>query len=212
MAMILQPRSYSVSRSHSALQAFSGWVKESMVEVVVDARKDEKATFVPIEKIRSYFTANGHEHLNQILQVIFESQTPLVDAETILFEHTAVFCILLHIGKGRYIEQVVGFEELSDRRLPFNETLKELSDVDDDPAFVQRFCQTQWLYCVPRFDHKMLNKRFGEQRILPITHQILQGTDGLAEVSQIKLYGPYNKMMSSDSVRTNRLQVTHGLN
>lgn len=178
------------------LQAFFDWENDSMVDVITETATTEKTAFVPVEKIKAYFSLDYHENLNQILRVVFGSPYPPIDPESILVEHTAVFCILLRIGKGRYIEHFAGYEELSDRRLPFDfsHAPAELSDIDQDPVLLQRFCDTQWTYCVPTFDKNMFNKRFGKQRILPITYKEPCGREGLAEKSVISVYGPYNEM------------------
>lgn len=182
---------------HAALQEFFRWERQSWVEVAADITTDEKAHFVPVETLKSYFKGNGSRKLNKILLEVFQSEDIPVDPEVILRGHTAVFCILLRISKGRYIEDFAYFEELSDHRLPFDPAHPpaHFPEDIDDPSFLQRFCETQWMYCVPTFDDHMLHKYFGRQRLLPIVHKELCGARGDTAMYKIKLYGPHNKLI-----------------
>lgn len=192
-------------RGQTALQEFFRWESQSWVEVVEDLASDEKAHFMPIQNLKTYFTANDSKKLSKILAEVFKSDFPPIDPDLILRDHTAIFCILLRIGRGEYIEHFAQYEELSDRRLPFDPTNppEEFLEADDDAGFLQSFCDKQRMYCVPIFDGHMLHKRFGRQRLLPITHKEPRGMDGVAEKYLVKLYGPYNKLLSAgqDPVR-----------
>jgi len=165
---------------------------------VADVTTDEKAYFMSIQNVKSYFTANDSKKLHTILIEVFKEDFPPIDAEFVLRDHTAIFCILLRMGQGIWIEYFARYEELSDRRLPFdiNHPPAEFPEVEDDPTFLQRFCEKQRMYCVPIFDGHMLHKHFGRQRLLPITYKEPDGVDGLARRYVIKLYGPYNKLLS----------------
>lgn len=155
----------------------------------------EKAHFMPLEALRSYFAAEDGDALSKILTGVFQTRFPPVDPESILREHTAVFCILLHMGEARYIEEFVRYEELSDRRLPFdfNRPPTEFPLVQHNPGLFNRFCELQWAYCVPVFDGHMIHKHFGSQRLLPITKQ-QPCTEGSTKLV-IELYEPYNKLI-----------------
>jgi len=186
----------SQPRQHPALEEFFRWEIQSKVEVVADIATDEKAYFIPLENVKSYFKADDSRKLSRIIAAVFDSDFPPVDPELILREHTAIFCILLSIGQGTLIEEFASYEELSDRRLPFDpdHPPRELTEASDDPEFLQLFCEKQRMYCVPIFDGHMLHKRFGRQRLLPITYAEPRGSEGLAEKYVIKLYGPHNKL------------------
>jgi len=182
-----------------ALHEFLQWESQSWVEVVADMTTDEKAYFMPLENLKSYFTADDRRELSKILSEVFQSDLPPVDSELILRDHTAIFCILLRIGQGRYIEHFACYEELSDRRLPFdlNHPPTEFPAVNDDPTFLQRFCEKQRMYCVPIFDDHMLHRHFGPQRLLPITYREPHGVEGMADRYVIKLYEPHNKLLGA---------------
>jgi hypothetical protein len=161
---------------------------------------------MPVETLKSYFKGNGSRKLNKILSEVFQSEDVPIDPEVILRGHTAVFCILLHISKGKFIEDFACFEELSDQRLPFDPAHPPayFPEAINDPDFLQRFCETQWIYCVPVFDNHMLHKHFGRQRLLPITHKERCGSTASVATYKIKLYGPHNKLIpaGSENVRS----------
>jgi hypothetical protein len=173
---------------------------------VVGNTAEEKAYFLPLENLKSYFTGNGSKKLSKILTEVFKSQYPPIDPELILRDHTAIFCILLRIGQGKYIEHFARYEELSDRRLPFDPSHPPIGfpEGNDDSNFLQRFCEKQWMYCVPIFDGHMLHKHFGRQRLLPITYKESHRVEGMADTYVVKVYGPHNKLLPAgqDAVRS----------
>jgi hypothetical protein len=187
----------SQPRRHAALDEFFEWESQSWVEVVADMTTDEKAHFMPLESLKAYFAADDCQRMNKILTEVFASKYPPVDSEFILREHVAIFCILLRIGQGTYIEHFARYEELSDRRLPFDPSHPPIGFPvpDGDPAFLQRFCEKQRMYCVPVFDAHMLHKHFGTQRLLPITSKEPHGAKGMSDRYVIQVYRPHNKML-----------------
>lgn len=195
----------SLSGQREALHEFFRWESQSWVEVVKDMTTDEKAYFMPLETLRTYFKANDCKTLNKILCEVFGSKFPPIDSDFILRDHTAVFVILLRIGQGKLIEHFAQYEELSDRRLPFDQANppRELLDITDDKEILARFCEKQIMYCVPTFNAHMLHKNFG-RRLLPITSKEPQGIEGMAGRYVIKVYGPLNKLLPAgqDTVST----------
>ncbi len=183
-------------RSSAALEAFFEWENQSCVEIVSGMMTDATALFIPIEKLKAYLTANDNHSLNSILVEVFEPEYPPIDAEQILRDHTAIFCILLRIRSGKSIEYFARYEELSDRRLPFdaNHPIAEFPRTAEDAGFLKRFCETQWMYCVPVFDGFMQHKHFSSKRLLPITKKSLLRNEGCAAIYVVKLYGPQNKL------------------
>jgi hypothetical protein len=199
---------------HAALHEFFRWESQSWVEVVRDMTTDEKDYFMPVENLRTYFKANDSKKLMRILCEVFGTSFPPVDSDFILRDHTAVFVILLRIGQGRLIEHFAQYEELSDRRLPFdpNSPPRELLDITEDENILKRFCEKQIMYCVPAFNANMMNKNFG-RRLLPITSKEPQGIEGLAGRYLIKVYGPLNKLapagLDAVSISLPRALLTH---
>ncbi|KAF8861721.1 hypothetical protein BDZ45DRAFT_240628 [Acephala macrosclerotiorum] len=193
-----------MSTQHAALHDFFRWESQNWVECVADMTSDEKAYFMPLEDLRTYFKANDNKRLSRILCEIFGSNFPPIDSDFILRDHTAIFVILLRIGQGRLIEHFAPYEELSDRRLPFDAANPptEFLEITDDPEILRKFCEKQIMYCVPIFDGHMLHKKFG-RRLLPITSKESRGTEGLAGKYVIKVYGPHNKLVPAGQDTTN---------
>lgn len=192
----------------TALEEFFQWETKSRVEIVDDATADERAYFVPLDSLKSYFKAEESKTLTRIISEVFDATDfPPIDPEDILRSHTAVFCILLHLGRGQCVEDFISYEELSDSRLPFDpkHPPAEFSFDDEGPNFLQQFCEKQWMYCVATFDRHMLHKHFGRQRLLPITCKEPLRHEGIAERSVIELYGPHNKLVipSKDNASSN---------
>ncbi|KUJ07011.1 uncharacterized protein LY89DRAFT_375144 [Mollisia scopiformis] len=198
----------SLSGQHAALHEFFRWESQSWVEVVKDITTDEKSYFMPLENLRTYFKANDSKKLNRILCEVFGTTFPPVDSDFILRDHTAVFVILLRIGQGKLIEHFAQYEELSDRRLPFDPVNppRELLEITEDRDILGRFCEKQIMYCVPAFNGNMVNKNFG-RRLLPITSKEPQGTEGLAGRYVIKVFGPLNKLVPAGQETTNNPNI-----
>ncbi len=135
----------TTSGQHAALHEFFRWESQSWVEVVADMTTDEKAYFMPLENLRTYFKANDSKKLNRILCEVFGSNFPPIDSDFILRDHTAIFVILLRIGQGILIEHFAQYEELSDRRLPFDQVNppREFLEITDNPDILRRFCEKQ---------------------------------------------------------------------
>src|SRR6266536_569752 len=95
---------------NGALDEFFRWESQSWVEVVADMNTDETAYFMPSGKLKSHFAANNSANLSKIISQVFESSRPPVDPDLILTDHTAIFCILLRVGQGKYIEEFVRYE------------------------------------------------------------------------------------------------------
>jgi hypothetical protein len=191
---------------HDVLQDFFRWEMQSWVEGVADITTDEKTHFMPVEKLKSHFKADGSKVLNNILAELFQSEDIPIKPDVILQTHTAVFVILLRISKGQFIEHFSRYEELSDQRLPFDVAHPPacFPVATDDSNFLGKFCKKQWMYCVPIFDNHMVHKHFGPQRLLPITHKERSVGGGSAIIYKIKIYGPHNKLFpeGSQSVRS----------
>jgi hypothetical protein len=188
---------------HGALNDFFRWERQSSIDVVADFSTDETAAFMPVETLKSHFRANGGRKLTQILSEVFRSDDPPINSEVIIQSHTAIFCILLHIGKGPYIEHFARYEELADQRLPFDPTHPLSCFPGDDEPFLEQFCEKQWMYCVPTLDNHMHHKHFARQRLLPITHKEKRGGTGNVVVYKIKLYPPHNKLRLAKSNTSN---------
>lgn len=173
-----------------ALAEYFSWEREAWVEILADVDGDEREHFLPLESLKSYFTMCDDWHrknLDCILAEVFQTDLPPIDADLILRDHAAVFCILLNINRAQHIEHFACFEELSDRRLPFDIT-RPPRHFPRHPEFLSEFCAVQKRYCVPIFDAHMLHKHFESQRLLPITFRRPLNTRGTPRTAIIGIY------------------------
>jgi hypothetical protein len=185
---------------NAGLQAFYQWERDSFINVVSDLITGETRSFMPVENLKAHFQEYGRKKLNKILSLVFRPEEVPVDSEAILKSYTAVFCILLHTGKARYIEHFASYDDLSDQRLPLDPASRPANFpvATDEPHFFERFCETQWTYCVPIFQRPMLNRHFEPHRLLPIIYRERVATGGSAILYKIRLHGRYNKLLSDE--------------
>ena len=178
------------------IQSCLQWMRKNASYSVIHPDTEERRAFVPLNTIRTHFEELSNTTLSDLLKALFDPAESPVDADDILQNRVQVFCTLLMIGKGEYIEQFTSSWGLSDSRLPFRrESPPEDFPVDPaDPDFFQKFCNQQWMFCAPEFQSPMRNMKFEEERILPIVHkrQIAGGGSGM--LYEIRLHGSYNKL------------------
>jgi hypothetical protein len=78
------------------------------------------SAYPDVEKPREYFKKVYYKRLLNIFTALFRPEDPPHLAEEIVQNCTAVFCILLHIGKGKYIDRFVEHSSLGDLKLPLD--------------------------------------------------------------------------------------------
>ncbi|RKF57865.1 putative protein kinase-like [Golovinomyces cichoracearum] len=183
-----------------ALEDYFNWECQSWIEILADLELDEREKFLPLDAVKTYFTTRDSKkkrNLENLLSEVFAMEFPPTNSDLMLRDHTAIFCILLRIGRGKYITYFTGHEELSDRRLPFDlaHPPRSFPNVKGDSLFLREFCNVQQRYCVPMLDAHMLHRHFGDQQLLPITLKKSLPTRGLARSHIIEIYGSYNKII-----------------
>jgi hypothetical protein len=171
---------------------FLGWLNENEIQAVGDNDSHAGASFVSLGAVKSYLERNHRDRLTDILNALFEdSGGP--DHTDLLSNYLAVFCILLQIGRGRFIKHFVDHEihdlyEFSPEHIP-----PKFPSVPGDEEFYQRFCEAQWRFCVPDFKENM-NRVFHDRRTLPIVEKQPVATGGSAQVFTIKIHKSYDKL------------------
>ena len=141
--------------------------------------------------------------LNEILAELYHPEEPPVYPAVILNRYTAVFCILLELGKGKHIEHFVRHDNLRDTCLPFtlSKTARDLDFPDDpkDAPFFQKFYEAQWKFSAPVFNYPM-HEEFDENVILPITAKEQIHTSKALSVTlyKIQLHHNYNQLEPRD--------------
>ncbi|KAF8850604.1 hypothetical protein BDZ45DRAFT_186822 [Acephala macrosclerotiorum] len=196
---------------NSTVQGFIAWLQETRCYSVAGPASDSRRAFVPVKAVETYLEENRNARLNSILAAVYYPKEPPTYAEAILKRYTAVFCILLEIGKGDCIHNFTEHESLRDAQLPFDPSdppAHFLTAFEDAaPATYEQFCNKQWKYAVPIL-HRSLNQRFSVDRILPIVSKepIKKSLD--VSIFRIRIHEDYNflrpwKSRFDDSPDTN---------
>jgi hypothetical protein len=122
-----------------------------------------------------------------------------IDHDTVLRRYTQVFCILVYMGRARYIKHFTR-NSLSDAALPFDtaDPPADLPPAAADPEFWPCFCKEQWRFCAPILEATLSDKHFERDQILPVIfkEKLLGGAS--ATLWQIKLPLSHYKMGSDD--------------
>ena len=178
-------------RDHDlAIVGFHQWIEKAQVKGTGDASLDLKHPFVPASKVRAYF--QDIDNIEKILAALYWPSEPPVDAQEIKRKYAKVFCILLLIGKGCYIDSFVRDDNLSDSHLPFEGRPPSFPPSSSTaPNFFDTFCDQQWGFCTPVFEEYMF-KDFKAKEILPIIYEQKLVGGGSATTYKIRLHDEYN--------------------
>lgn len=206
-----------------AIQKFHSWVKRNYSLEVIDPRTTEPVflEFIALSDLKQYFEENDHRRLTDIITALFPHNEDIFP-DDIFPEKLAVFCTLLNISKGGWIEHFRQYDTLGDTALPFSPTNRpaDWPEAPDDQEFLQKFCQEQWKFCVPLMKRPFAEKRFHKDQVLPIVYKKALNTGGSATLWLIKLHPAHNQLITDDekkvqrtSFRTTSLKLTakHGL-
>lgn len=152
--------------------------------------------------IREYFEHDGNRRLTEILTALFPDNDTIYP-EDIYPERLAVFCTLLKISKGRWIEHFKQYDTLNDTKLPFNpdNPPADWPKAPEYPNFLQKFCEEQWAFCVPIMRRPFVERRFHENQVLPIVFKKALGTGSSANLWRIKLHPAHNQLITDDDKR-----------
>lgn len=189
-----------------AIQEFRLWANRNRIYSMLRSETDERAAFNPIPPVKAYFEGNTHKKLINILAALFRPDEPPDLADIIVESYTAVFCILLYIGKGRFIVHFAEHGNLDEQHLPFEPSAPPANFPDSaDPHFYHQFCKTQWRFTCPTLHPRRLyNQHFNEERILPIVKREVLSTGGSATLYRIKIHELHNELLPKEA-RTVRL-------
>jgi hypothetical protein len=185
--------------NHSVIRDFFEWVRQARDYAVLDPSGQERRAFISIQKVEAHFEYLHRQNLIEILHALFP-EDPLLYAENIVPRYTAIFCILLHINKGRYILEFTKHASLRDTALPFDPVNRpsKFPLSAEDPDFFSRFCNEQWKWCAPIFHRYMLNEHFEAKIVLPIIFKEKLGDGGSATIYKIRIHNLFNDLLSDD--------------
>ncbi|EPE26730.1 Protein kinase-like (PK-like) [Glarea lozoyensis ATCC 20868] len=181
---------------------FLRWLSANESLAIDDLEQGIVCRSVSLSAVRSELEKNDGKRLVEILDVLFEDDGGPDPAE-LLSNYVAVFCILLQIGEGHYIQHFVDHAIHDDSEFDPELLLYKfpLSQGDDD--FYRRFCEAQWRFCVPDF-MKNMKKVFPDRINLPIIEKRQVARGGSATISIIKLHSSYDKLLGSRISDTHR--------
>lgn len=172
-------------------QEHHSWFRENLVEGI---QGPGNCSFMPYPVLKTRYDDYA---LVKIVKEQFGNQSLNFRVKDIS-EHgfLKVFCILLNIGKGQYIEHFLKSFSLSDQKLPFHPESEPPAFPSDpnDPKFFERFCDKQWSLCAPEFKNKAKSS-YRKEEVLPITEKEFISQGGSADVFKIKLHKDYNKLV-----------------
>jgi hypothetical protein len=185
----------------SAIQQFRLWANRNRIYSKIRSETDDRAAFNPIPPIKAYFKEHKHEKLVNILAALFRPGEPPDLADIIVDRYTAVFCILLYIGKGRFIAHFAEHSNLEEQHLPFEPSVPPANFPDSaDPQFFNKFCKMQWRFTCPTLDPRGLYKQhFHDERVLPIVKKEELNTGGSAKLYRIKIHDLYNELVPKEA-------------
>ncbi|KAG9228900.1 hypothetical protein BJ875DRAFT_434529 [Amylocarpus encephaloides] len=183
------------SRRHGPLADFRDWLRTNQHYAVKSPEREDRISFVSIDEVTAYLEADDCHKLVDILEDIFGPDEP-PDASALLPDYVAVLCILVEIGEGSAIDFLYK-QDFHDRLLPVHynpdQFPRRLPPDADDGTFYRSFYEKQWRFCVPDFTRNM-DKTFDENLILPIAEMKLAGEGSSADLFEIRLFGPHNKL------------------
>lgn len=154
--------------------------------------------FIPDLKVKELTVAG----IRKMLRALWPDDLP-VQVETVQADYAKVFCILLRIAQGYFIEHFVKHDSLCDSKLPFEAKPPNFPPSPDDELFAQ-FYAIQWMFCAPTFRYNKINQEWNNY-ILPIILKEDLARGGTATTSKIMLHGAYNRLDptgDTDKVRT----------
>ena len=155
---------------------------------------DGEYAFIPRTRLQAYL--GQYDQVEKLLSALFGDEDPMSnppDAGTIRQSYSKIFCILIAIGKGRFINHFIE-HGIEDRYLPFQSHPGNFPSATSDSSFFTTFYQQQWKFCVPEL-HKCFNKRFdANEWILPIKRKEELDHGGSAATYKIEVHEAYDQL------------------
>ena len=178
------------------LQDFHRWVKENSICHTGRPANPDDPAFLPDDRLSTYLESNDHHNLSNLLVAIYENEAIEVQSKEILSSYSKVFCILICIGKIKFLERFVEWDDLKDTHLPFtpNNPPNHFPIDSNCPDFFKRFCKAQWRFCAPELVFTF-NRNLDKDCVMPFTSKTLI-TEGdsanSARIYKIELHVKYN--------------------
>ncbi|KAL8747043.1 MAG: hypothetical protein Q9184_007659, partial [Pyrenodesmia sp. 2 TL-2023] len=142
--------------SNSAIQKLIKWV-QSTKDLGMRCTAGEESVYnweVPYisrTALEEYFSRD--RAIDNLLQALYSEDDPVLEdlkASHITNKYSMVFCLLIVIGHGRFINYFVQ-HGIDDQRLPLHDQ-RNFPITASDPQFFGKFYEKQWQFCVPDLD------------------------------------------------------------
>lgn len=187
------------------VQAFLEWMNRNYCFEILGfdhPNKPTKQKFLPKDAV---ITDLGTQAGRKLLEGTIEAVVPvknnlLPTPEDILPNYIQVFCTLLNISEGQWIDWFRRYENLQDSSLPFasgNSPPHWPKDTTDG-KFLEKFSKEQWKFCVPELKKPLFDRYFHEDQVLPIISKKFLANGSTATLWKIKLHPSYNKLINEE--------------
>ncbi|KAL8744272.1 MAG: hypothetical protein Q9184_008017, partial [Pyrenodesmia sp. 2 TL-2023] len=104
--------------------------------------------YISRRALEGYFSRD--HAIDNLLQALYNEDSPVLEdlhASHIKNGYSMVFCLLIVIGHGQFINYFVE-HGIDDQRLPLHDQ-RNFPTTFSDPQFFDKFYQQQWQFCVP---------------------------------------------------------------
>jgi len=192
---------------HPAIQDFLASVEAFQVLGTAGDDLETKKPFIPWRSLDTYLE-RPHRTLD-LLGALFPGVELPVSHEYVRQKYSKIFCILLLIGEGQFIEPFVKHDSLCDQRLPFDSRPPQFPIVAGDPQFFNRFFEQQWMLCARTFGPNDIDVRLEKERVLPIICKERLAGGGSATTFKVTLHEDYNHLRNDSYAESVMLYVPY---
>ena len=185
---------------HPAINHLLTWVASTKDRGMRSAGADsgdnvEDSPYISRTSLDEYYSQG--QRVESLLGALFKDQDALLetlDIGLIRRRYPKIFCLLITIGKGQFINYFVG-NGIDDQHLPLRRHWQtDFPSATWDPHFFSKFYTQQWQFCVPELDYAV-NRRFdAKEWILPIQRIRTLGEGASANTYQIEVPRAYDRL------------------
>jgi hypothetical protein len=175
------------------------WIRENSVlayNVSRNAATSPDYAFIPGNVVEEYFRNQSHGNYQRTKALLVDTFGAGYrnNPKTIGQNCPRVFCILVSLGKQRYIAQFERSERLWDKSLPFDPRAppESFPRDPDDPDFYKNFVREQWRFCAYTFSGNPNAVVEDGARILPFTWMDCPKSGGSSTVWRARIHVAYD--------------------
>lgn len=178
-----------------ALQEVLEWINRRRVQ------NESLPDFVPLTEVTEYFK-NNTTLLKQAIKASFGGKESRPQLPSIADGFACIFCILISIGKGHFID-LFQTHDLNDARLPFYDCPQSFPNDPGDDSFFGTFRDHQWRFCAPILQQRSHTRRYTSNDILPyLDKQEIPGATGAGStVYKVHIHADHDRLVAHREVR-----------